>query len=137
MSLADIQGFAQLLDDAGFDVHVGEVPSIDDDEMPRRYALVLLGFTPDIQERLTGSRAPRRVSAVVHAYARAWQESQWLADRIDELVRPNGWGRRPVVPGRSCDPVMRVDNVGAEPDRDGHPVWFHAINVYEFMSRPV
>lgn len=136
MSLADLKGFAALLDGCPYDVHVGQVPAVDEPEMPRRYVLILGGFMPDVQERLTGSFAPRVVTPIVHAYGRTFDEAQWLADDVDRVLRPGGWGLRPVVEGRSCDPVMRDAALAAEPDRSGHPVWFHAISEYRFVSRP-
>lgn len=141
MSLADLTGFADLLVGQLFagqpvDVHVGAVPSVDDKDMPRRYVLILGGPTFDVQERLTASLAPRTVTPIVHAYARTWQEAQWLADAVDAVLRPNGWGRTPVVAGRSCDRLVRDAALSAEVDGTGQPPWWHAISEYSFRSRP-
>lgn len=130
MSRADAKGFAALLEGHGFDVHVGEVASTE-----TRYALILPTFSPDIQTRLSGSFAPRLVSHVVHCYAKTWDESGWLRDRVDDILRPRGFGLTPIVEGRSCKPLTRVVSHGPEREEPGAGLW-DAFSEYQFMSYP-
>lgn len=127
-------GFANLLAGEPFPVHRYEVAEDPDLLTTRRYVLLLPTFSPDRQTRLSGSYAPRLVSIVAHCYARSADEAGWLADRVDEVVRPRGFGVVPVVEGRKCDPVTRAAHFGPERE-DAGSLW-DAFHEYQFMSYP-
>jgi len=138
MSLAEVAGFKALLEGHGFDVYVGEVDSSDPDMRSgtvRRYALILSTYSPDLQVRHTGSRAPRQSSFVVHSYGKTFEESGWLADKIDSILRPRGWGVVPTVEGRRCQRIFRDSHFGPDQENDGARLW-DAIAEYSFMSYP-
>lgn len=138
MTRAENEGFKSLLEGNGFDVHMGEVDSFDPDLRTghvRRYALILPTYSPDMQTRLTGSHGPRQPSFVVHCYAKTFDESAWLVDKVDELLRPAGWGVIPAVAGRRCERIQRDARFGPERESAGAGLW-DAFAEYSFMSYP-
>lgn len=126
----EIAAFEAALAGNGFGIQVGDVPST-----AIRYVLLLPTFSPDLQERLTGPSAPQQIGIVTHCYAATFTESVWLADKVDSILRPRGWGVTLDVPGRDCDPVERSAAYGPARDPDDPTLW-DSIAEYQFISRP-
>ncbi|MFD2757103.1 hypothetical protein [Gulosibacter faecalis] len=139
MSRSEGKALEALLEGRGYPVFLGEVPSTFDGDLvasrERRYVLILPTFTPDVQTRFTGSYAARDASFVVHCYARTFDEAGWLAEAVDAVLRPRGFGVRPVVEGRNCHPIKRSESYGPDREEAGAGLW-DAFSEYGFMSYP-
>lgn len=129
--LAEINALEARIIEGGVEAHALEAPKTASDV----YALLLLGRPVSVQERATGSYAAEDVEIIVHATAPTPMESLWLAERIDKILRPNGWGITLAIPGRSLDPLRRTDALGPEFDETGDAYW-DTIQAYSTLSRP-
>lgn len=129
MTHAETSGFLAPL--ADLTVRVADATGA---ELP--FVLAWPSLTQDVQERITGSRAPRTVSHVLHCAGESPEQAEWLAEQVDQRMRPNGRGILPEVEGRACGRVRRTLTRGPRQDETVEPgPWFSTLE-YDFRSRP-
>ena len=100
------------------------------------YVLVHPSGGPDERERFTGPQVHRRPSFGVHCVGYTADQALLLADFVDGQLRPNGRGRKPVVPSRRTGRIVRDGNFGVLIDDDVTPPLVYAALEYAFKSNP-
>lgn len=129
---AETQALKVLLDAgqlAGL-VHVGQAPA---DTSPP-YLVLEPQRNSDEQARLSGPRSRETIQIAVRSVGETLDQAGWIDEHVDRACRPNGWGVRLTVPGRSCSPLDRRAT-DAGPDDSAHRVW-EVITSYRFTSSP-
>lgn len=120
-------------------VGIGDAPQgTGDQPLAPPYVLLLRAYDDEGSDRLTGP-ATRRPSFTVQAVSTTSNGADDVLGWVDARLRPGAAkrGAVPVVPGRRCKPIRRLERPGnAEDDTATGAVTWNALAVYAFESYP-
>lgn len=100
------------------------------------YVTLQPGDEGDEQDRATGSQMVRNPSTTFQCSGSTPEQTQWVVERLDAVLRPNRRGVRLTVAGWKNDPLRRdyVSSVQIDPDTSP-PMWFATVE-YSHRSQP-
>lgn len=105
------------------------------DDYPAPYVCVMPARNEDEQARLTGGHATEVITLTVLSVGQSADQSAWLDEQVDRVLRPSGMGIRPSVPGRHCGRIYRRVT-DTRPSSLAIRIWETA-TVYQFTSTPI